>query len=229
MTTQSNPNVTVNIVSALTTVANQPQKVLFVGQKLAGGTSTAGELIENIQNDNSWDTLFGADSQLAAMIRSARLLNQKTQFDAISLDDHGSAVKATGTIAITGPSTEAGSFTVALGSQQNNKVTIAVASGDSATAIGDTIVTAITAALNMPVTAVNVTGTVTFTAENGGTYGNTLGMEVVGEVAGIGFTLVAMGGVIAGSVDPVLTTVFDVVGDTRYQGVVWPWADSGDQ
>jgi len=223
MTTQSNPNVTVNIVSAVTTVANEPQKVLFIGQKLAAGTATAGELQEGIQNDNSWDTLFGADSMLAAMIRSARLLNQKTQFDAIALDDDGSAVDATGTITVVGTSTEVGTLEVIVGSEQNHKVSVAVASGDTPTVIAASIVTAVNASDNVPVLASSSVGVVTFTALNGGTYGNTFGIEVIGSVAGVtGTAVVAMA---SGANDPTLTNVFDVVGDTRYQGVVWPYAD----
>lgn len=222
MTVQSNPNVSVNIVSALTQVANQPQKVLFIGQMLSG-TATSGELQENIQNDNSWDALFGADSQLAAMIRSARLLNKVTQFDAIGLADNGSGVDATGTITVVGDATEAGVLQVVVGSEQNHKVDVAVATADDETAVADAIVIAVNLSPNVPVLASNVAGVVTLTALNAGTYGNTLGIEVIGSVAGIsGTAVVAMA---SGATDPVLTSVFDVVGDNRYQGVVWPYAD----
>lgn len=223
MTTQSNPNVTINIVGALTEVANEPQKVLFVGQKLAAGTAIDGELQEGIQNDASWDTLFGADSMLAAMIRTARLLNTKTQFDAIALDDNGSAVDATGTITFVGTATEAGTVQIVVGSEQNHKVTVAIASGDAVTAIALTAVAAINASPNVPVLASASVGVVTLTALNGGTYGNTFGIEVIGSVAGVtGSAVVAMA---SGATDPVLTGILDIVGDTRYQGIVWPYAD----
>ena len=221
--TQANPSTTVAIVSALTVVPNEAQRVLFVGQKLAGGTAVAGELQEGIQNDNSWDALFGADSMLAAMIRSARLLNQKTQFDAIALDDNGSAVDATGTITVVGTASEDGTLEVIVASEQNHKVSVAVTSGDSVTVIAASIVTAVNASDNVPVLASSSVGVVTFTALNGGTYGNTFGIEVIGSVAGVtGTAVVAMA---SGATDPTLTNVFDVVGDTRYQGVVWPYAD----
>lgn len=222
MTTIAQPSTTVSITSAVTQVANQAQKLLFVGQMTSAATATAGELIPSIQNDNSWDTLFGEDSMLAAMIRSARLLNDQSQFDAIPLDDNGSGVNATGSIAASGTATADGSFTVTIGSQQNHTVTVAVASADTATIVGDSIAAAVNADATMPVNAVNSTGTVTFTAINAGTYGNTLGIEVVGTVAGITNTVTGMA---SGATDPVLTGVFDVVGDTRYQGIVWPYAD----
>lgn len=222
MTTVAQPAITVNIVSAVTTVANEAQRVLFVGQKTVAGTATAGALVSSIQNDNSWDTLFGIDSMLAAMIRNARLLNDKSQFDAIALDDSGSGVDATGTITVVGTATAAGSFTVTVGSQQNHTVTVAVASADDETAVAASIVAAVNADTKMPVDAANALGVVTFTSINAGTYGNTLGIEVIGSVAGIVNTIVAMA---SGAVDPTLTGVFDIVGDVRYQGVVWPYAD----
>lgn len=223
MTIQKNPLVTVNIVSALTTVDNQAQKVIFVGQMVAAGTATAGELQENIQNDNSWDTLFGANSQLAAMIRAARLVNDITQFDAIGLDDNGSGVDATGTITVVGTATEDGTLFVTVGSEQNHKLSVAVTSGDSETDVADSITAAVTAdAARNPTSAANTLGVVTLTSINAGTYGNTLGLEVTGSVGGITTSIVAMA---SGATDPVLTGVFDVTGNIRYQGVAWPYAD----
>ena len=46
------PSVTVNLISASVLVANTPHKVLLVGQT-NGGTVTSGDLVQNIQNDNS--------------------------------------------------------------------------------------------------------------------------------------------------------------------------------
>ena len=98
MTQVSQPGVTVAIAGAITQVANQEQKVLFIGQKTTAGTALSGELITDIQNDNSWDTLFGENSMLAEMIRNAREQNIVTSFAAIGLDDNGTGVKATITI-----------------------------------------------------------------------------------------------------------------------------------
>ena len=222
MTTVAQPSTTVNITSAVTEVANEDQKLLFIGQKTSAGTATAGALVPSIQNDNSWDTLFGEDSMLAAMIRSARLLNDQSQFDAIALDDSGSGVDAAATITITGAPTETSTLAVTVGSQQNHTVTVNVTSGDSVTVIALAVVAAVNADPRMPVIASSAVGVVTLTAVNAGTYGNTLGIEVVGEVPGIATAIVAMA---SGATDPVLTGVFDVVGNVRYQGIVWPYAD----
>ena len=47
------PEVTLNILSATTSVENQAQKVLFVGQKTASGSATSGLLYQNILNVNN--------------------------------------------------------------------------------------------------------------------------------------------------------------------------------
>lgn len=218
----SKPSTTVNIVGAVTEVANESQKLLFVGQQTSAATANSGDLTTNIQNDNSWDTLYGIDSMLAAMLRTSRNLNIKSQFDAIGLDDNGSGVAATGTVTSNGTAaTEAGSFTVTVGSQKNHTVTITVAVGDTNVEVATAIVTAINADSTMPVNATSVSSVVTFTAINAGTYGNGLGIEIIGTVAGI--TLV-IGTMSSGATDPTLTAVLDVIGDERYQGIVWPYA-----
>lgn len=225
MTIILQPKTTVTILGANTTTPNADQKVLFVGQQGTGSSIPTGNLVENVQA-NAEGGLFDADSMLANMLRTARNQNPINQFDAIALDDNGSAVKATGTIVFTGPATEAGTINISIGSEKDHKLAVAVASGDSATVIGDTLAAAITADTTIPVTAVNAIGTVTITAVNGGTLGNFIGFLVDGTVAGVTVALTAMA---SGATDPVLTSVFDVIADTRYQAIVWPYfADTSE-
>ena len=219
MTTVMQPKVNVNIVPSSEEAENTGQKILFVGQMLTG-TATAGALVENVANGGAEDALFGATSMLATLIRANKVRNQQVQIDVIPLADNGSGVDATGTMAISGTATEAGVLTVIAGSERNHTYSIAVASGDTATVIGDAIESAITADANSPVTASNTTGTVTITAANAGTYGNSIPLEIRGEVAGVTSTVTGMA---SGATDPVLTSVFDVVAGQRYQGVVWPY------
>lgn len=219
-TTIRQPKTTVNIVNASETVGNTAQRILFVGQKTSAGSATAGALVEAIANGGAEDALFGRDSMIATMIRANKVRNQQVQVDAISLDDDGSGVDATGTIVVTGTSTEAGTLTVITGSERNFKFSVAIALGDAATAVGAAIEAAVNANLDVPVTAVNATGTVTMTAINAGTYGNSIPIEVRGSVAGI---TTAVTGMASGATDPTLTAVFDVIGDRRYQAIVWPY------
>lgn len=211
------PKVTAALRAAGVTAGLTPEKLLFVGQQ-NGGTAVTGALTQNILADGSEDALFGADSPLAAAIRRARRRNGVTQFDAIGLDDNGGGVDATGVILIGGGATEDGTLEVYVGSKKFNAYTIAVADLDNPTVIGDAIEAAINADTTAMVTAVNTTGSVALTAKNAGTFGNTIGLKVDGTVGGVTVAITAMA---SGATDPVLTGIFDVVGNERYQGVAW--------
>lgn len=220
MTQVSQPDVTVNILAANILVANTDQKVLFIGQKTAAGSAVAGALNTGIANDNSWDTLFGLKSMLAGMVRDARKLNADVRFDAIALDD-AAGTKAEGTITIVGDATADATLKVIVGSKFNHSFSIAITSGDAIADIATAIADAITADTKIPVTAASALGVVTITAVNDGTVGNTIGIKLEDESGfGSAFTIVGMTG---GATDPTLTTVFDVIGDERYQTIVWPY------
>jgi len=217
MTIISQPNIDINIIAANQTISNEPQRVLFVGQMISG-TATAGALVTNIGNSGEEDDIFGARSVISQMIRQARVINKVTQFDAIGLADDGSAVDATGSIAFSGTATADGTLTVSVGSKANYSVSVAITSGDTATEVGDTLETAFALLTDAPVTGANSTGTVTFTAANGGTVGNSYGIKVEGNVAGISYTITAFA---SGATDPSLTDLFDVIEGERYQTIIY--------
>ena len=220
MTRILQPRVNVTIVPSSEEAQNTEQKILFIGQKLPSGTATALVLIDNIANGGAEDALFNRKSMLATLIRANKVRNQQVQIDAIALDDNGGGVAAAGIFTFTGNSTEAGEFTIVAGSERNHKYSIAIASGDTPTIIGDAVAAAITTDLDVLVSAVNVSGVVTVTAENAGSFGNSIPLEIRGVVAGVTTSVTAMTG---GVTDPVLTTVFDAVIGSRYQAIVWPY------
>lgn len=225
MTTVRQPRTNVVIVPSSEEAQNTAQRILFIGQKVAAGTATAGALVENVANGGAEDALFGATSMLATLIRANKLRNQQVQVDAIALDD-AAGTDAVGALTIADTATEAGTLTIIAGSERNHKYEIAVADADTATVVGDAIEAAITADANSPVTAVNTAGAVAITAVNAGTYGNSIPLEIRGEVAGITTSVTAMTG---GATDPTLTGVFDPVAGRRYQAVVWPYpADTAE-
>jgi phage tail sheath gpL-like len=94
----------------------------------------------------------------------------------VSPQSEPGGAQAAGTLTVTGPSTAAGEIHLYIAGQKTPA--IAVASGDTATVIGDAIVAAITADKTLPVTAVNAVGTVTVTAKTDGTYGNNINMSL---------------------------------------------------
>ena len=222
-TTIRQPKVTVNIVNANVAVENTAQKILFVGQKIDAGSAVAGALDEFIPNDRSEENLYGRNSMLATLIRANKRRNKQVQVDAISLDDAESSTAAAGTITVDGTASESGSFIVIVGSERSHTSFINIASGESASDIGEDIADAINIDLDVPVIAVNDAGTVTLTAINKGTYGNTIPIEVRGSVAGMTTTVTGMGAATLGAGDPTLTNVFDVIGERRYQAIVWPY------
>lgn len=224
MTTILFPKTTLSVLSANTVVQNEEHKSLILGGKNAG-TATSGALVTSIGVDGAESGLFGANSITAAMIRSFRANNTLTRLDAIALDDDGSGVPATGTVVFAGTATEAGTITVVIGSLINHSFEVPVADTDTATIIGDALEALITADTEVPVTAANVTGTVTLTAVNDGTEGNNIALFTSGTVAGVTTTLTAMA---SGAINPSLTSVFDVIADERYQTIIMPatWGTS---
>ena len=221
MTTVSFPKVTVNIQSNQESVSIYPHKVLFIGQKLSGGTATAGELIENIQSDNSWDDLFGKRSMLAGMLREARFINKETRFDAIALADPtgGGAAAAETDIVFSGTATAAGQLIFTIGSEYNHTYTVDVVTGDTAAGVATKLETLVDGDDQCPFTPAADTATVTLTASHAGTIGNNFGVRVTGAVAGISVTINAFAD---GVGTPTLTNLFDVLGEEQYNTIVWP-------
>lgn len=219
MTVISKPDVQFSISPASTAISNAAQNVLLVAQKTSAGTAVSGALNENIGNDSSvYEGLAGSRSQGFHALRAFKSYNQLTKIDAIFLDD-ATATPATGTVVFTNAATEAGTLTITIGSKKYHSLSYPIADLDTPTLAGDALVAAITADTRVPVTAANVTGTVTITAANEGTEGNDITLEIGGTVAGLD---VALTGMASGATNPTLTGVFDVVGDKRYQTVIWP-------
>lgn len=213
------PTITNTLLGAELTTTIQEQKVLLVGQQTSAATATEKTLISNLQSIAQVETLFGKRSELAGMYRAFRAINTKIQVDAISLDDNGAGVAATGTIAFSGTAGEDGTYTFFIGSRKNHSYTISVSENDTATVIGDALVAAITADTEAPFTASNVTGTVTITHAQKGTIGNDIALYYDGVIDSVTVTLTAFA---SGATDPIVTGIYSVIGETRYQNIVAP-------
>jgi phage tail sheath gpL-like len=186
---------------------------------LAAGTATAGELYE-IGADSAEDGLFDANSHIAGMCREFRKVNEVTDLTALPLDD-AAGTNATAVAAVTGAATVDGTLYLSVGSVNEFRAKIDITSGDTATEIGDAIVTAFTLFTNAPFTFVNSTGTVTFTSTHDGTISNDWPIKVEGVVPGVAVTLT---GWASGATDPSLTGILDVLGNRRFTTIVWPSA-----
>jgi phage tail sheath gpL-like len=221
----SQPRVTIAIEGAQETIGNSPQQILIVGAyNPATATAISGELTQNVPSDDaSINKLFGAKSHIAAVARNARKMNGINKIDAIAINATGLATAATATISVVGTPSESGSFKVVVGSYRDHRYEIAVASDDTATTIAVKIVNAVTADTEVQVTAANSSGVVTLTAYDKGVTGNDIPLKIIDglSVAGIAVTIGASPFSI-GAGDICTDSVFDVVGNERYQTVVYP-------
>lgn len=205
----------------------QSQRTLLIGQKLASGDATADVPILVSRTDEA-KSRFGLGSMLARMHEIYRQNDSTGEVWCLPLADNGAGVAATGTIAVAGTATAAGTINLYIGGQ---RVQVAVASGDTATAIAAAINTAINAATTLPVTSTVTTSTVTATARHKGTLGNQIRVQANyrgsagGEFtpAGITLTISAMSG---GTTDPTLTTALAAIGDDEYDFIIMPYSDS---
>lgn len=206
-------------------------RTLIVGQRLSTGEVAAG-VPTRIRNASEADAAFGQGSLIARALRAYSLNDAFGELWGLALADDGAAVAAQGRITVTGPASADGVIPLYIASQ---RLRVSVADGDTATDMGDAIVAAVTATPQLPVTAANVAGVVTFTARNKGTLGNFIDLRwcllgaAGGETlpAGVGLALTAkMGVTTAGATDPSVATAIAAMADSPYEFVVQPYQDA---
>ncbi len=213
------PLVSLNIIAAQQTAGVTEQRVLIIGQLLPAGTATGGDLQRDFPNDGSEDTLFGATSHVAGLVRAFKRENKVSNLDVIGLAD-AAGTQATGVITFAAGAAGADTtIQVSIGSEKDFTHEITVTSGDTITDIADAVTAAFLLDTKAPFVVANVAGVVTATAENDGTLSNEWGISVVGVIDSVTIAITAWTG---GATDPVLTSVLDVIGDTRYQTILWP-------
>lgn len=216
----ANPRTSFAIVPVDTSVGPEKQRCLLIGQKTDDGSATSGTLVTDVPRDDaSINALFGADSHLAMIARAYRSVNKRTRVDALPLDDNGSGVAATASVAFSGTATGSGRLTITVISAELHTYELDVAVGDTAATLATNLSAIIGADRNMPFTKAVSSGTITFTAANAGTHANDWLLALDGAVAGITTTLTGWHN---GATNPSLTTLLDPVGAVRYQSIVWP-------
>lgn len=200
---------------------------LIIGQKLSTGTATADTVVRCTSVEQAI-TLGGRGSMLHRQALGWFASNRSTELWIGVLADNAGGVAATGTIVVSGPATAAGTIALYLGGE---RVTVAVASGDASTAIATAIGAAINALPDLPVTASVGSSTVTITFRHKGLVGNTYDVRANyrdGEVlpAGVGLTITAVGSVVAGTLNPVLTTLIAAMADLWFMIWTHPYTDA---
>lgn len=208
------PITDLQLVASLQKITTLSRKPLILAPGTSAGSYTTGALVTNIGNGlNDANDLCGDGSIAALMINAFKTVNPFVRLDAIIVDDNGSGVAATGSIAMAASSPAAGTFYVTVGSSTLNRYAITTTTSSTATTIGDDIEAAVNADENSPVTASNTTGTVTFTAKNDGTEGNNIGMKVESLPSGVTATLTAFS---SGATDSTLTGILTKIDNSRY-------------
>lgn len=205
----------------------QNERALIIGQMQSSGTATPGVpvLSQGVAADAA---AFGSQSMAFLMIQAYRQNDNFGELWVLPVSDDPAAVAATGTIAFAGTATANGTLSLYIGGQ---RVQTVVTSGMTAAQVATAVANAITAAPNMPVTAVASTSTVNLTAVNKGPGGNEIDLRLNylgtagGEAtpAGITPTITDMA---SGATAPSLTTPLANLGDVAYDFIAVPYTDT---
>lgn len=207
-------------------VATVTNKILVPGQKLATGTAATGVPIQ-VRTKDEAIVYFGRGSILARMIEKLRLNDELSEVWAFPMVDVGAGTAATKTITITGPATASGTIALMIAGQS---VPVAVANAATATAIATSIVAAVTAAPDLPVTAASAAGVVTLTAKHKGEAGSSIDVRdsyYQDEALPAGVTIAYAAGV-AGATNPDVTAAFTAIGDTAFTAIIMPYTDAAN-
>ena len=197
------------------------QRALILGCKSSSGTGTANELTF-LASASKAEEIGGAGSDLAIMAKAFKSVNPYIELWGVPLTAAGTTSAAT--IVATGPATAAGTVHLFVAGRY---IPVAVASGDTATNVGDAIKAAIDLVTDIPiVTTTSATGTVTLNAVCKSLLANELDVRVnyyknQELPAGVGITCNAFA---SGDTDPVLTTAIANLGDERFDYIVMPYA-----
>lgn len=203
----------------------------IVGQRLSGGTVAEG-VPTRIRSGSEADEYFGAGSLLARACRAYLLNDAWAELWGIALDDASGSVAAQGRITVSGTATESGVISLWIAGM---RLAVPVEAGATATEVAAAIVAAVADNPQLPVTAANSSGVVTFTARNKGTLGNAIDLRwnyrgaLGGEVLPAGITLALtarMGGTTAGATDPDVGTAITAMADVAYDFVASPYHDA---
>lgn len=202
-----------------------PHKALIIAPRLTTGDVAAATPFL-ITSATKGETGFGRGSVGSFMAKVFKKNNPYTELWGIGVADAGGGVAATGTAVFSGSSTAAGTLYFYIAGV---RIPVTIASGRTAAQQGDDLVAAL-ADYELPVTASNSSGTVTFTARNKGTTGNKIDLRVnynEGEAlpAGTSCTLTQVGSVVAGSTDGSVSGAISAMGDVQYNTIVSAWDD----
>lgn len=209
-----------NTALAVRTLAANEQSMLIIAQRLSTG-SVAALTPTQVFSDTEAAAYFGFGSIAHLMVRAAIKAYAYLQLYVCALDDSSSSpVARVQTLAITGPATSSGTFTLYVG---NVRYQVGVASADTAATIATALKASLDADSSLPFTLTLSTATLTFTAKNKGTVANQIDFETAITASGVSATLTAT---TSGSVDPDIATALAAVYAKDFTIIANPFNDS---
>ncbi len=219
MSSISLPPINFDIVASAINVTNAPQKVLIIGQGSAGSV-IAGSLTSHIGNANEEDALFGRRTMIATMVREFRRINTFSQVDVINIEDPSvGAVAATSTISFSGTSTKTGNIEISIQSDRLHKFKVPIDINSSESTVASSLNTLLVADDSLLFTSSVSSGIITLTAVHTGEEMNNTTIRLIKDVEGITTTITPVSGGLGNVTIPSLN---ELVGDTRYQKIVYP-------
>ncbi len=206
--------------------ATQNQRALLIGQILASGTATPNMPVQ-AYSQAQVDGLCGANSMLALMYATYRLMDPQGELWLGPVSDASGGTAASGTIVFTGPATAAGTLALYV---MGVSVPVPVNLGDTASIIAGNVAAAINAAVGISCTAAATTATVTLTALHKGLAQNDIDIRLnyigvqAAEVTppGVVATITAFAG---GATNPALTTLLANLATQLYDFIALPYTD----
>lgn len=204
------------------------RRALAIGQKLLVGSAALNVpvIVSTVAQAIAY---FGRGSMLARMVKAYRDNDSFGELWCIPVADGAAAVAAAGTVTVVGTATAAGVVSLYIGGQ---RIQAAALLGDSATVVAASIVAAVNAASDLPVTAAAAAGVVTLTAKWKGATGNDITLvdsfagAAGGEALPGGITLTYTSTLTGGLVNPALAPAVSAMGDEEYDFVFHPYTDS---
>lgn len=198
---------------------------LIVGQVNDDATAPEIGKLCLVSSEAQAKAIAGNGSMLAAMYAAHRKNDPTGEVWCLPLKLTGGA-KAAGTVTITGAATESGELFLYVAGVL---VRATVIKGDAAAAVATALVSAINAAVDLPVTAAAVAGVVTLTCKWSGVTGHDVLLEMnrlgraQGQVTPAGLT-VAVGAMAAGAGEPDQVQAVAALGDEPFEFIAMPWA-----
>jgi len=196
-----------NLSGAVNSLPANSYRLVAVGQRLASGSIPAGQVIDVFSSDDAAN-YFGRGSTVHLAVMDAFKANPNLSLQAVTVDDALAGVAAVGSVTITGPATGSGALTLGV---NENTVSIAIGTADTASTIAANLNTQIGAQPNLPITATALAGVVTITAKNKGALGNDIDLSVTLQGAiGVGATVALMtGGLSDPDMSSALTAIYN--------------------